>query len=271
MMAHSGLRKPQGPLARSWPRKVSACCIWLCALVVLVARPIPLDAAAVSENDVRRHVEALLENHPSGEVRKWQGKLPYIVIGMITEEELGFLIEKMAYLNQVIGRSVEVERTVDPNAAKLFFIFSDYLADWADKNLVISLLKGNNESLADFQRRLRKPETFMIGRFGSTDGKLEGAAILTEMKGLTEGNRQSRIFEAAFDGVIGTVARSDIRPSIVDKPPRRTKATDRLPTLDEAFLRALYTPQITLGMERQAAEQAITRLIVEDLGSEKSR
>lgn len=215
----------------------------------------------MDKHDIRKHVDALLKDHPSTGVHKWQGTVPFMVIGAITPEELGYLESKTAYLNELIGDSVQFQRTDDLNSAKLFFIFADEMGDLADKKLIISLLRSTGQSQADFRRSLRDPDTYMRGRFGSTDGRLGAAAVIAEMKGLSADQRQSRIFQAAFNLVIGTVARSDHRPSIVDKPPGRTIVTDRLPSLDEAFVAALYSPRVTFAMERQEAALLIVDML----------
>lgn len=204
-------------------------------------------------------------------VRKWNKPIRYYYGAFPREADRAWFEATMRYFAELTGptveRSEEVREDVD-----LWLIFTNDFKTQMSAGVLRRTFQEEGESDAAFEARVASVPATGAGmrKMGTVDDTVGSYVAVINAAAVPEADIPGLVMKEIFraftfsDGSDGSDA---IRPSVANTEllPR----PDRLPSIDEAFLRALYSEDIRHGMPLREAVPRIALHIYRDLYPEE--
>ncbi len=212
----------------------------------------PATAEIYKEASVRRHVEKLLEGVPPP-FGKWGVPILYGYAGIEDKHILQLVSDRMAYFRRLTQHQISPAKLKDKNRKLNFLMIeSEQYEDLLKNDNAYKQLAEPGESREEFAEKLKAADadTQFAKRYAKRfidENRNVKAFILLDKLSNHEDNVPNGLLKIITDGLIDANQSDEIVPSIFNsREPNKgyfAKNVNRLPLIDEAFIRIIYTAE----------------------------
>lgn len=203
---------------------------------------------ALDQREIEAHLAQMYQGH--GEVLlTWKRPIYYIVAGLDKEQELKRSLDyHFTYLAALTGLEIQ---EADPTESKGNFIlvFANPISQIAPLKTLRSIFGEDSQSDAEYLAMLEDMERRQSTKFvtNRTEDSILFTAVLANPTSWDYDLVSTQILQLIVVGLTKTDPSNKIRPSIWNSVDN-LKPINRLPSIDEAYLRALHRRTVESGV-----------------------
>ena len=216
----------------------------------------PVKAQSFDQATVAAHLQEMYRQH-GDRLYKWKGPIYYIAAGFESEATNRLIEKQFAYFRDLTG--LDIQNAMEAGRKGNFvLVFADPLTSIADLKTIRAVFGKEGQSDADYRKMLEELDRDGVSRSITkrTKDAIAFYAQLTNPASWKDDEIASRVFKLIAGGLTQAHSSDTIRPSIFNTD-GGFEPKSRLPTIDELYLRNLYSDSIAPG---QTLERGLDRL-----------
>ncbi len=190
-------------------------------------------------SEIENHLREIYKYHGDALFR-WQRPIYYIVAGLESEATKQLVDDQFAYLSELTGLDIQEADPAEANG-NFLLVFASPMAQIAEVKSLRAIFGEAGESDAEYRERLEDLDKY--GRQSRTIKRTSESiaffAVLTDPTSWKEELVGAHFLRLIVQGLTQTSASDRIRPSVLNAVNTLQPST-RLPSFDEAYLKALY-------------------------------
>lgn len=240
--------------------------IFVAIALFLAAAPVVSRAQVYDEATIEAHLQEIYELN--GErMLKWDRPIRYIVAGFDSAATKQLVVDQFTYLGELTELDI---RSAEETGEKgnFLLVFSDDYAALAELPTLRAVFGREDQSDAEYRAMLEELDREQVSRAvtNRTEEALTFHARLVNPSAWKDDVFISRVLRLIVQGLTQAGTSQRIEPSVFNVP-ATLGPMSRLPSFDEAYLRALYSPAILSGIPKDVAIRKMTAAIAADLNN----
>lgn len=238
----------------------------LAVVLLSIAAAAPVRAQVYDEATIDAHLRELYKYH-GDRLFKWDRPIRYIVAGFESEATTQLVRDQFAYLRDLTGLDIRDAEEAGEQG-NFVMIFSDSYGDLAEIKTVKTIFGRDGQSVPEFRAMLEdrhrdRIDTTITKR---SEYAIGFYAIMADPTRIKDELFTAHQLDIIAIGLTQTVKSAVMKPSLWNSSEGRSPLT-RLPSIDEAYLRALYSPAILSGIPMDVAIPKLAAAIAADLNN----